>query len=141
MKPSDFYQNLLAKITKDEERRVFEALSRRLGQTILRSQLILEVFGQAVPAKELASNAWDRRIRKSIERLRAQDFPIISTSGGAGYTLKDDPQAIDAYIAEEQSRISKIQEKIGHLRRSKDQARMLHHWRETNETIVQARMF
>lgn len=140
MKPAEFYANLLAQMDDETERRVFDALSRKIGQAFTRPELILEVFGEHVDQDNLASDRYDRMIRKSIEALRLKGFPILASSGSVGYKLVDDPDMMDAYIAEESGRIKNLQKKVSVLYRAKDTARSLREWRVATEMPIQDRL-
>lgn len=142
MKPSEFYDNLLKSLTDELEQKVFRVLSHRLGRPVTRVELVEAVFGIIVsdPAT-IANSPQDRKVRKCIERLRAKSFPIVSTSGEAGYELCDDPNRINAYVAEEASRIENIQDKIGHLRKSVSVATALREWRAEVGVPVQEKLF
>lgn len=137
MQPSEFYQSILDSITDRDERHLFVILSEHVGQPMSRSDLIQEFFGVRVRPEELANNPHDRMIRKIIENLRNRDYPIVSSSGEAGYMLTDDQDAIDACVAEERARVRKIEEKITHMQRSRKLAHDLHLWREGAELPVQ----
>lgn len=139
MHPQTFYQSILEGITDDQERRVFQVLSERVGQAVTRAELICAVYGKPETAAE--EEAHDRAIRKCIETLRGKDYPIVSTSSEAGYALTDDPEAIDRCVAEERSRIQRTQSKIDHLLRSKGMAHDLRQWRRGTEVPVQLRIF
>lgn len=141
MRPSEYYESILDSIDSDLERRVFDALARQIGHVLSRAELIYMVYGEPVEDHEFASNPRDRAIRKCIENLRSRDFPIVSTSGEAGYCLSDDPVKIDQCVAEDRSRIDRMQSKISHLMRSKSMAHDLHQWRQGADLPVQARMF
>lgn len=141
MRPSDYYEAILASINDDLERRVFGVLAAHIGETVGRAQMISLLFGETVEDTTLASNQHDRAIRKCIENLRSKDHPIVSTSGEAGYCLTDDPEKVRMCIAEQRSRIVKMQKQIEHLERSTTMARSLRQWREGQDMPVQARLF
>lgn len=141
MKPSEYYKYLLDSLSDETERRIFRILVDHIGTPIKRVELISLVFGKTVAEEELANNGRDRAIRKYIEALRSKSFPIVSTSSEAGYELCADPDRVDKYIAEENSRIARINEKIGFLQRSKKVAGELRDWRAGADMPVQERMF
>lgn len=141
MRPSEYYQSILDSIDSDLERRVFDLLAVHIGEPISRTFMISFLFGEDIEEAETGNNPRDRAIRKCIENLRSRDFPIVSTSGEAGYCLSDDPLKIDRCVAEDRSRIDRMQSKISHLLRSKSMAHDLHQWRKGEELPVQARMF
>jgi len=142
LNPRDFYDNLLSQITEEDEKKVFEIFAHRIGQRISREYLLQEVYGVIITDVEyLNMDSHDRMIRKHIENLRLKSFPIVATSGNAGYIMVDDPDLIDAYIAEESNRILHLENKIQMLYRAKDNARSLHEWRETSKVAVQDPLF
>lgn len=141
MKPAEFYATLCAEITDRDERAVFDALARKVNQFLTRDDLMIHVFGTWVPRGDRGWERMDRSIRKCIEALRTRGYPIVATSGEAGYKLVDDPAEMDACIAEEGRRILTIQRKIDAMYRSKDKARSIHEWREATQVAVQAEMF
>lgn len=57
----------------------------------------------------------DRYIRESIRLLRADGFPIVSTSGQAGYSY--DPDRVDEIIADLESRIIDLSATIRALKK------------------------
>ena len=116
MATTKIYDELLAQITDDLERQVLMALmSAPAG--ISRSRLIHKIYNIWVPAEELANSRCDRKILLAIESLR-KDWPIVSSSGEAGYKLTEDRAEIDAYAAEQASRAARETEK----------ARQAHSW-------------
>lgn len=141
MKPSEFYDNLLRSITDELERKVFFALTHRIGRLVTRAELIEAVFGLEVgTGAELAGSVRDRKIRVCIAKLRERSIPIVSSSGEAGYELCDDPDRINQYIAEEMHRVEAIQDKVTHLRRSLTTATSLREWRAEVGVPVQDRL-
>lgn len=95
---------------KEIERKILEALLRApVG--LNRKGLIRVVFGKKAQ-KNLGNDTRDRKIRKAIESLRNQLYPIISTSGKAGYVLTTDPEMIEEMIRELESRIAHLQQKV-----------------------------
>ena len=57
----------------------------------------------------------DRYIREAVRILRADGYPIISTSGQAGYSY--DPDKVDEIIADLESRIIDLNKTIKALRK------------------------
>ena len=140
MKPSEFYQKLLSELSSDLERKVFEVMSRQMGKRVTREHLITAIFGITM-CQDISSSAEDRKIRKCIEALRMKGFPIIASSGEAGYTLVDDVEQIDQYIAEESGRVEHLRSKIKMLYAARHTAKHLRIWRESTDVPVQERMF
>jgi len=95
---------------KEIERKILEALLRAPAG-LNRKGLIRVVFGKEAQ-KNLGNDTRDRKIRKAIESLRNQLYPIISTSGKAGYKLTTDPEMIEEMIRELESRIAHLQQKV-----------------------------
>jgi len=89
---------------------------------VTREELVKEIYGVEVNSNALASSVEDRKVRAIIHRLRERDYPIVSSSGQSGYTMKANPEEMDIYIAEQASRKEKIQDNIDHAYRSKDKA-------------------
>ncbi|MEL7656095.1 MAG: hypothetical protein AAGU75_09320 [Bacillota bacterium] len=65
----------------------------------------------------------DRNIRDSIKELRDEGYPIISTSGKAGYYY--DENSIDAIIADYTSRIAQMSKTINALRKGRKGKKMV----------------
>lgn len=124
------YEQLIAEITDEDEKKVFDILLKADGQRVTREILVQEVYGVVVDADKLAVSVEDRKVRKIIGRLRARDYPIVSSSGEPGYTMKASPEEMDIYIAELGSRKERLQEDLDHAYRSKEKARMVKEVRE-----------
>lgn len=111
--PSCVYDNLIAELADGElnalQKQVFELL-RDNPDGLDRYQLVGRIFGY-MPEK-IGGNTDDRKIRKAIERLRQRLFPIISTSGKAGYRLDASRESVEKMIRELQSRQAHIQQQI-----------------------------
>lgn len=139
--PAEVYERILADVDDGTEREVFGYLAAHLGQRVTRQQLIFWIWGKHVPETELANSTYDRQVRVCIKRLRDKDFPIVSSSGEAGYTLKADENEIDSTIAEMRSKVESMQDSITHLYRSKGKARQIREYRETVSPPVQVPLF
>ena len=124
------YEQLIAEITDEDERKVFDALLDADGRRVTREELVKEIYGVEVNSNALASSVEDRKVRAIIHRLRERDYPIVSSSGQSGYTMKANPEEMDIYIAEQASRKEKIQDNIDHAYRSKDKARLVKECRD-----------
>jgi hypothetical protein len=98
------YQNLLSEVTDELERQVLDVLLEHAGERVNRGTLVLAVFHTYVEADQLAASTHDRMVRECIARLREKDWPIVSSSSEAGYTLETDEEQIKAFAAEQQSR-------------------------------------
>ena len=124
------YEQLVSEITDEDERKVFDVLLQADGQRISRVELVKEVFGVVVEPESLANSVEDRKVREIIHRLRERDYPIVSSSGAAGYTMKASAEEMDIYIADQASRKAKIQDNIDHAYRSKVKANLVKECRE-----------
>ena len=124
------YEQLIAEITDEDERKIFDVLLDADGRRVTREELVKEVYGVDVNSNTLASSVEDRKVRAIIHRLRERDYPIVSSSGQSGYTMKANPEEMDIYIAEQASRKEKIQDNIDHAYRSKGKARLVKECRD-----------
>ena len=140
MPTTPIYDQLLAEINDELERKVLDALSQRQGEAVTRPELVFAVFGEYVQKSELSASTHDRKIREAIERLRKKDYPIHSSSGEAGYMLTTDEDAIDEYIGEQEARIDRLRENVLAARRSKIKAKLITIWRKANTPAVQERL-
>lgn len=134
--PAEIYERILESVDPGLERQVFDVLVANLGQKVTRERMILEIF-EVVPSELLADSTYDRKVRVCIQHLRDKDFPIVSSSGEAGYALKADENDIDQTIAELRSKIDSLQNSINHLYRSKKKAHDIRTYRETVEPATQ----
>ncbi len=108
------YEKLLAELNAGElpiiVRNILDALLQA-PKGLTRKGLIRIVFGEE-PDNNLSNDTRDRKIRKGIEHLRNLGFPIVSTSGKAGYRLDTDPKNIECMIREWESRIVQLQQRV-----------------------------
>lgn len=93
------------------EKKVLAILTKNPNTSKTRSQLVRRVYGVS-PRKDINNDQRDRKIRTAIQNLRANLVPILSNSGEAGYRLDTSPDAIDAMIAEWESRIAKLRKQV-----------------------------
>lgn len=119
MDPKTVYEQLIAEISDEDERSVFLILLRADGRRVTRVEMVLKVYGVVVAPEALSSSVYDRKIREIIRRLRQRDYPIVSSSGISGYTMKASVEEMDIYIADQASRKERIQENIDAAYRSK----------------------
>ncbi|XVG95847.1 HTH domain-containing protein [Eubacteriales bacterium KG125] len=74
------------------------------------AQVLNKLSSEPVSRSELSN--WigidDRAVRKAIERLRLQGYPICSTSQKKGYWLSDNKEEIDKVIKEFRSKALKM---------------------------------
>lgn len=134
------YEQLLSEIDDVLERRVFQVFLDHQGERISRSALIKIIFDVDVSPDHLANDIHDRQIREVIERLQNRDYPILASSGQAGYILTDDDAEIAAYIAEISSRAERMREKVVHLYGARKRAAQMRAWRANPPDAVQARL-
>jgi hypothetical protein len=108
------YEKLLAELNAGElpiiVRQILDA-SLQAPKGLTRKGLIRIVFGEE-PDHNMSNDTRDRKIRKGIEYLRNLGFPIVSTSGKAGYKLDTDPKNIECIIQELKSRIIHLQQRV-----------------------------
>jgi DNA invertase Pin-like site-specific DNA recombinase len=116
------YEKLLAELKAGELPiivcKILDALSQA-PKGLTRKGLIRIVFGEE-PGSNLSNDTRDRKIRKGIEQLRNLGFPIVSTSGKAGYKLDTDPEKIASMIREWESRITQLQHRVDAVRHYRD---------------------
>jgi hypothetical protein len=86
------------------------------GVNITRPELVLQIFGSHVDRFRLANSTQERQIRDAIADLQEQGYPIIASSGAAGYRLAIDDDERLEYIREIQARIAKLEKKVNALR-------------------------
>ena len=126
---TSIYEQLIAEITDTDERKVFDALLNAGGQRVTRATLARAVYGGNVSEEELADSTKDRKVREIIRRLRERDYPIVSSSDSAGYTMQASEDEMDAFIREQGSRLVKLQANIDHAYRSKKWLKMVSEYR------------
>jgi hypothetical protein len=143
MATSLVYDQLLSEITDDMERAVMKVLIEHAGERVTRYLLLKEVHGfgayEWAEKHGLANSTADRQNREIIERLQAKDYPIVSSSGQAGYILAADDETTDSYVAELVSRRANLDEKIDHVRKSKRWVKFIREWK-ANRPAVQTRL-
>jgi hypothetical protein len=125
MQITTVYEQLIAEITDEDERKVFMILLRAEGRRVTRVELILKVYSVAVDHESLSNSVEDRKVREIIRRLRQRDYPIVSSSGVSGYTMKASVEEMDIYIADQASRKERIQENIDAAYRSKSKVHLV----------------
>jgi hypothetical protein len=138
MQTTSVYEQLIAEITDEDERKVFLLLLRAEGRRITREELIWKVYGVVVNHESLSNSVEDRKIREIIRRLRQRDYPIVSSSGVSGYTMKASVEEMDIYIADQASRKERIQENINAAYRSKAKVNLVKQAREEFHVAIPA---
>lgn len=141
MPTTPVYDEILLGVTDELEKAVFEYFAAHIGETISRSELVKAVYGIDVKPGDLTNSAEDRRIRECIEALRKRDYPIVSTSGKAGFKLTIDDNEIMEFIGELQHRQAEIGKTIDAAWRSRKKAAQIQKWRSNPPQAQQARMF
>lgn len=138
------YDKLLEGITEPMERAVLENLIEHAGERVTRYELLEAVHGlkarEWAEAHGLANSTEDRQNREIIETLQSKDYPIVSSSGTAGYVLAADEETTEKYVAELVSRSNNLNDKINSLRRSKKWIRFIREWK-ANRPAVQLSIF
>lgn len=121
------YEKLLVELKAGElpviARKILDVLSQA-PKGLTRRGLIRIVFGEE-PGSNLSNDTRDRKVRKGIEYLRNLGFPIVSTSGKAGYKLDTDPKNIEDMIREWESRIVHLQHRVNAVRHYRDAFRRI----------------
>ena len=138
MQITNVYEQLVAEITDADEKKVFDMLLQAEGERVTREELVKEVYGIVVESNALANSVEDRKVREIIRRLRKRDYPIVSSSGAAGYTMKASAEEMDIYIADQASRKAKIQDNIDAAYRSKSKAALVKRAREEFRVALSA---
>lgn len=141
MTTTPVYDQLLSEITDDLQRRVFQALADHAGEKVTRPDLVFAVFGHYVQQGALGNNTDDRKIRECIEALQMREYPILSSSGEAGYVLLADEAELDKYVAELASRRERLSEKIGALQRSRRRIDDIRTYRQAAQSASQPSLF
>lgn len=137
---SPVYDALLSEITDELEHTVLVILIERAGQKTTRQDMVMAVFGHYVLPSQLAASTEDRKIREVIERLRAKDWPIVSSSGEAGYILEDNEERIREFAAEQQARAEKNRQTALSAYRWLPKARTIREMRRSNLTVTQPKL-
>jgi len=108
------YEELLAEMNAGElselERKVLDALLKA-PDGITRRGLVQAIYGVEAQ-RNLSNDPHDRKIRKAIERMRECLIPIVASSGKAGYRLDTSPEVIQNMLAELESRIAHLKQRL-----------------------------
>lgn len=125
MEPRAIYRTQIKMQTDDQralDEKVLDALWNHRGKKnrISRVDLVLKIFGVKVNKGQLANNKLDRQIRESIERLR-QEYVILSSSGMDGYWFPETMGEVTGYLAEIESRASKLLQQKARMQRNAEQ--------------------
>lgn len=110
---SDIYRRMLEELGAGElnqlQNDVFDLL-RRYPSGLTRAEFVQQLFGYT--PTDLANDVNDRKVRKAIEALRGRLFPIVSSSGEAGYRLDTSRAAVAGMVREWMSRREKLTDLI-----------------------------
>ena len=108
---------------------------------ISRSHLIHKVYGEWVPAEELANSTYDRKIRMAVKSMRDKRVPIVSSSRKAGYRLSEDPADMDDLESEFRSRAEECKKSAEHVRMFlKPVTLAIREYRKTHKIVSQERL-
>lgn len=137
-----YYSQLLEEVTDEVKSGILHALltaAESADPSVTRGELIRRVYGVDVTPETLAGSREDRRIRAAIAELR-RSWPIVSSSGGAGYRLEVDVEAIMAFRREQLARAEKLRQSahqaVGWLTR----ARAIREYLRSGVEAVQSRL-
>jgi hypothetical protein len=139
MTTTPVYQQLLAEIDDDLERKTLDVLLEQYGsqQKSSRVYLVWRVLGVA---DQTPNSVSDRKVRKVIEHLRAKGWPIVSSSGEAGYSLEDDETKIRMFAAEQESRAERSRDTARTAYGWLAKARAIREYKRTQVTATQERL-
>lgn len=119
LEPREIYREILAGVTSGFEQRVAEILSYHVGSdNRITSEDLVRMACYGYGSLTRPTDADDRRVRKAIANLQEAGLPILSDSGQGGRWIASEGE-IDAYIAELESRRSRLAEKVAALRKAK----------------------
>ena len=135
---SSIYEKLLAEVTDELERQVLDILIANPDRRITRQEFIVKVF-EHLP-EQWSNSKEDRQIRLCIEHLRVADWPIVSSSGQAGYLLEDNEEEIHKFAAEQEARATKIKQDARAAYRWIPKARAIREMRRSNLIVEQPRL-
>jgi hypothetical protein len=125
------------------ERKVMQTLIDRAGERVTRYELLETVHGPEACAwakkHGLANSTEDRQNREIIEHLQAKEYPIVSSSGQAGYILAADEETTDNYLKEMIGRRESLDKKISAVRKSKHWISFIREWK-ANRPATQTRL-
>lgn len=131
------YRKLLEEVDDAFQRCVLEVLLDRAGETVTRRQFVATVSGEIISSRVATA---DRKIRLAIAALRAANWPILSSSGEAGYRLCYDEFEIAICAAEMRRRAESQAEAARVMGRSVDKARRIAEAVRADELYRQERM-
>lgn len=129
--PRLVYEALIAEINDEDERKVFDCFLNAGAERVTRDELVKAVYGPSALDTEdgVSYSTMDRKIREIIGRLRERDYPIVSSSDAPGYTMQATEAEMDLFIAQQRSRIERLQAKIDHAYRSRRISHLVNEYR------------
>lgn len=138
MAHNPIYERLLLEVTPGLKREIMRVLLDHIGANnrISRKDLLTAVFHNKPELFARITDAEDRKLRLAIAELQQEGYPILSDSAEGGRWLAL-PDEIEAYVAELESRIEKLREKILALRQGEH--KMV--WVEPEKPPMQGRLF
>ena len=96
------------------QRRVLAILQAAKPQPVTRERLVRMALG--CERGDRGYSTADRQVRAAVASLLLRGYPVISSSGEAGYHLTDDPEEVKQAIAEVSSRMASLGERLRALR-------------------------
>ena len=114
--PAAVYQQIVSKMPEGLGKQIMTILALHIGEKnrISRARLVLELFGY-IP-KNSKNSTEDRQMRRTIEELVEQGYPVCSSSGKGGYYLASSKEEREVCIRELISRRECLDIRIRQLR-------------------------
>ena len=114
--PAAVYQHIVSKMPEGLGKQIMTILALHIGEKnrISRARLVLELFGY-IP-KNNKNSTEDRQMRRAIEELIQQGYPVCSSSGKGGYYLASSKEEREVCIRELASRRECLDQRIRQLR-------------------------
>jgi hypothetical protein len=121
MSTTQVYEQMVASTPADLPARIMQVLEYALknspGINVTKQDMIKNVYGKFIEKARLSGTTEERQLRDTIADLQVSGYPIIASSGKAGYRLAQNKAEIEEYVSELESRISQLQSKVFALRR------------------------
>lgn len=116
MSTTQVYDQMVATMPEDLPKRIMQVLTTAYkespGSNVTKQDIIKQAF--PLPIRRPATE--DRQLRDTIADLQLAGYPIVASSGKAGYRLAVDSEDAAEYISELESRKEQLQNKIDALR-------------------------
>ena len=120
MSHTDAYKQIVDSTPDDLPEKIMDVLTKAYqtqpGANVTKQEIIRAVFGEPDFERNRVNSTKDRQVRDVIADLQLEGYPIIASSGKAGYRLAANVSEATQYIAELESRVSQLQGKIRALR-------------------------